>query len=842
MMRRLSKRHSRLCPGAKRFLFLILFFACIGSSAFALDPIVEPSSGNVQDSEETPVLKPVIVVGTVENSATGKSSFGDAQISVLPSKNGNATDLLRLLPGVQTSNEANSSLRAGEIIPSMISISGGRPYQNNVMINGMGNNSLLDPLEENPNMIETVPGHAQELFLNSHLVDEITVYDNNIPARFGGFNGGVVDISTRDPDEQFRGNLHLRTTRDSWSSFHVEPTDRDQFINSTSQHRQPRFTKYDGGIELDIPITKKTGLLASYQYLYSRIPLVLITETVDQKRFSENYLLKLVHRLSRSEKVTLEAIHSPYVADYFTRDTMNSAFKIYGGGTSLLAAYEQQNGEGHFDARAGFRMSENSRNAPTHFRSWSNSNDSDWTSTDPATNDWGTLIGRTTSNEGGFGDVITKQQTFEVNIDWLSEKHRWGVGSHQFNAGVQWSHARAEYDRPQTSYSYRTSLPTSIPDPGLSCGVDTYACIPGEQFLSFRSVYPATNTKFSLNDIAIYLEDLFILGRFDLRAGLRVSHNDLMQNTDVAPRLAATYDLFDNGNTLFVGGWNRYFDKTLLTYKLREAIPLDWRESRTLPVDNNSEWSVSGGTTGATQFTELSTPHTDEFVVGFDQALFNSYLKFRYVRRDFLDQLAKERDPFGSTPRYSRLNNNGESHYESYRLSWDRTWSEHFLFLNANYSVATTTNESYDASLELTDLEPAERIWFQGELLWPDEIPRDDFNRNWVVNLIYSAKLPYDFMFTNTTNYRSGYKNIEKAGGDPVNISGVDYVVYKRVKRPSSVIFDWRIDWHPPAIPEKALTVTLEILNVFDKRVTIGGETDEYELGRQFWAGFEYTF
>ena len=81
----------------------------------------------------------------------------------------------------------------------MISISGARPYENYFSVDGVGLNSLLDPLADGPTEVSSVPGHPQRTFINRNLIDSITVYDSNVPARYGYFLGGVVDAKTRLP-------------------------------------------------------------------------------------------------------------------------------------------------------------------------------------------------------------------------------------------------------------------------------------------------------------------------------------------------------------------------------------------------------------------------------------------------------------------------------------------------------------------------------------------------------------------------------------------------------------------------------------------------------------------
>ncbi|MBE0502413.1 MAG: hypothetical protein IBX47_13365 [Desulfuromonadales bacterium] len=359
--------------------------------------------------------------------------------------------------------------------------------------------------------------------------------------------------------------------------------------------------------------------------------------------------------------------------------------------------------------------------------------------------------------------------------------------------------------------------------------------------MSKRSVYSASHSRAKLNQAALYLEDQVSLGRLELRPGVRFSYDDLMENIDTAPRLASSYDLFGNGRSKVIAGWNRYYGDTLLTYKLREGIALSETQSRSTVIDNDVEWTTASLVLVSDQFSKLKTPFTDETVVGFDQLLWGGTTGFRYVRRDGEDEFARERDAAVSGEvRYSRLNNNGKSHYESYRLSWERHWSAQFLSMNIAYASSTSTHDDYDDILVMDDLN--EQIWYDGELLDADELPRNDFNRRWVASLLYSVAMDYGFRFTNTTNFRSGYENIIKSSEPPITIDGIDYSIYYKEKRPSSTIFDWRIDWIPPAFPAQALTVTLEIFNLLNKRTYVGGATDEYELGRQFWAGVEYTF
>jgi hypothetical protein len=181
------------------------------------------AAADTQTPPEAYRLETMHIEGGLENRATGRSVIPRTVIPHLMRGNGNINELLEVLPDVQVDRRHSNSLSGGEILPPEVSISGGKSFQNNFTIDGISNNSLLDPVARNPNSLTDVPGHSQELFLDSALVEEITVYDSNVPARFGNFTGGVVDARTRSPMPRFGGKLTYRTTRDGWTRFHLTP-------------------------------------------------------------------------------------------------------------------------------------------------------------------------------------------------------------------------------------------------------------------------------------------------------------------------------------------------------------------------------------------------------------------------------------------------------------------------------------------------------------------------------------------------------------------------------------------------------------------------------------------
>ena len=158
----------------------------------------------------------------------GKSTISSAQLGMMAPQNGDITSALRIHPNVQFKRDAKNSNNAGEISPQDISINGGFFYQNNFSIDGINANNDLNPdalKKYNDNHalpFGLMDSKSQGLNLDISLVDKIYVYDSLVPAKFGGFNGGVIDVKTKIPSKNFGGKFSVSHTRSQWMRKFVE--------------------------------------------------------------------------------------------------------------------------------------------------------------------------------------------------------------------------------------------------------------------------------------------------------------------------------------------------------------------------------------------------------------------------------------------------------------------------------------------------------------------------------------------------------------------------------------------------------------------------------------------
>ena len=777
-------------------------------------------------AEALSVMPIVLVEASRVNPTIGATIIDKEMIKNLPKSNGNLTELLKTVPGVQFSEDFENSKTAGEIRPAEISIAGGRTEDNNYTLDGAGNNSLLDPAYSDIKNADNIPGHSQELFILDHLIDNIKVLRANISARYGGFSGGVVDIETIDPEPEFGGRVAYDMTRSTWGKFHIDPDSKDTFYNSTDANNQPEFTKYRINTTLNIPLNEKMGLLLDYARLQSRIPLELIGNEKVQCRENENFFLKFVANPQDGTEFKLSATYAPYEGTYYLKDTLHSDYKLIGGGWKLNGQLNQNIDGGKLGFNLNFQESHNSREAPEDFYAWRVS----------PSKDWGEQIGSLFSKEGGYGDIEKQQKSFTANIHFESNPITKKAITQQINTGLEVSYIQTTFDRTETSDYGIATLTENV-----SCQPGDPECINGEQFIYYKIVRPEDDAAAHIFNLDLYMEDTIKKNKLTLQPGIRISYNDFQRNADVAPRLSTSFDLWGDDRTVLIAGVNRYYNTNSLTLKLEEQKSQFERYSRSLnPVTNEPEAWVPWDRTrfSASRTNNLKTPYSDEWSIGLQQEVFGGQAETIYINRNYKDQIVSvilDRDDDGYT--YKEWRNSGRRKHEELSLSWFKDWRKHYLSLNITWQKTKSNSSSYADYLE-NEPNEIDYVWYDGKLMLREELPPNNFNRPIKASLVYITKLAYGFSFTNTTNYRNRYKALMVDGTGPDGI----YDAYSVTTVPSALIFDWKISWISPIRKGNSLECTLDVLNVFDRKTHYGPEDNDYLIGRQFWAGLEFIF
>lgn len=825
---------------------LLISFYCLSASA------ADNTSEEKYTADDVFILDDVEVRERFrEKNVSGKTEITREYIDLLPKGNGNITDLLRMAPSVQFDESYRSSLTAGEIKPEELSISGGKPYQNLYMVDGMNNSSILDPAGDSIYRVNDVGGHAQKFFIDSSIVEKITLFDSNVPASYGGFLGGAVDVRTRMPAKEFGGKISYRTTRSEWTELHVDPDNRERFESSSNSKNQPKFEKHFYTATLDVPVTDNTGFLLSYSRNESTIPLRSFGRWENDYRRSENFFIKGVHNIDGSSYLEVLASYTPYEAETFLANTRNSRYTVNSGGYSGVLNYVREKNDSKLTLHFDISASENSKEANDIYKAWVASGSKPW----GYTVDSESGSGESFSREGGYGSIDKTEEAATFKIDHTVGKFKL-AGLHSLSYGASVTRSGGTFDRANDGIVYNGAVLNA----DVICGGSTDTCVDGEQYFSKREITPATYVEAELNEYSFYIEDDYSVGRFGLRAGLRFSYDDYMENFDIAPRLKASYDIFGDKKTVVFTGFNRYYGTTLLLNKLRAGRTPSYTEFRTTYQNQLVDWMA---TTDASyikyNYADLKTPYTDEYSVGADQELFGGLLSLQYIERHGKDDFATTKtDAQADGYFHYYLNNNGESTYRSVQLKWNRAWKNHSVMFNAMWQESETSNDSYNDEYDLEDLEKL--IVYNGKIIQVKDKPKDNFNRPIVFNIAYTGTFFERLIISPVFNFRGAYRQIvlvddnypvehtgeyDPGSGEPI----YNYAdKYEEKKRDVSYTLDCSVAWVQPLKGKQKVTFNVEVYNVFDTKNKIGksdessGTATEYELGRQFWAGVAYEF
>jgi len=213
--------------------FKCLFAAILLFVLNALPFSLYAEEAGTNENETIYLMPQVTVIGKPIDTLSATEIIDQELIEKLPGGDGFITDLLTTVPGVLFSEGENDSKTGGEITPAEISISGGRAHENNIMLDGLSINNFISPDSTTDN-VSDIPSHSQEYFIPEHLIKDFTVYRSNIPARYGGFTGGVIIANTKDPEPELTGEIGYATTHSDWGNFFIDSSNQEEFSNSTS--------------------------------------------------------------------------------------------------------------------------------------------------------------------------------------------------------------------------------------------------------------------------------------------------------------------------------------------------------------------------------------------------------------------------------------------------------------------------------------------------------------------------------------------------------------------------------------------------------------------------------
>lgn len=857
----------------KKKLAVIVAISLLPGATFAQQNDVENSKKNDEqnDSQQVESTIPdedtILVRSTPTSQSMGTQILTAEQIEKLPISNGNITELLKTNPNVRFSNDANNSNTPGEIAPENVSFHGEKFYNNNFMIDGLSNNNTINPganggeLNNNPdgyNATDLPAGGAQSFWINSELVEQLEVFDSNVSAKYGNFTGGVVDARLKDPDlEKASGKISYRTSRDSWTKYHLDASTEDAFNRASELTYQPKFTKSLYSFSANQPLSDKAGFIFAYNRQQSDIPNyhIWLGEWQDQERIAETFLLKGTYLADNGDLIRLTGMHSPHESTYAKKDTKNGKFTNSGGGHRVNIEWEHTGSWGKMTSLAGYQFEENKIDHESDtFITWRRyfttanyySNVIDWGSSTPAQTYQNSMI-------GGYGSFATEKRSYVLKQDYELNPFEFIGLQHQMDFGWETNIYSARYNRFGNAYASRGTPTIST---STVCQTGDSFCINGEQYFKSITLYPAREVSGNYTDYAIYLQDSMSFGRLEVTPGVRAQYDDFLKNLTIAPRFAASYDVFGDRSTRLFGGANRYYGQNLLAYKLRSGISSNSILTRT---DANSPWVVGDLKTASYDYdiSDLKTPYSDELSLGISQRVADNVLTVKWVNREGKNQFGRTNttDEFGN--KYYVLNNNARTSGNTFSLTAEPISPMHFSWTDISWSLAASYGKNKSSSQAYYDQSSTDEkmVIFNDKLMEKGEMDALDFNKPWklsatvdtyfpAIRLNWSHFISYEAGYTGYTTQSINCPDDNSACGDYTG-SATEYM---KTKFDDYISYDWRFSYAQPVFNDQTIDVTLDVLNVLDTQIEATQTTSSlnqrftYKTGRQFWLGVAYTW
>ncbi|HDL6852467.1 TPA: TonB-dependent receptor [Yersinia enterocolitica] len=790
----------------------------------------------------------------VDNVMSAPQVVTSEEIRQRPTGNGNITELLRTNPAVQFSNSDNTSLTQGEIKPGAISIHGSSSYQNAYNLDGVSFNNDIDPASDgNGETITRIDSSDQGMYIDSRLIDSVTVFDNNIPVEFGGFTGGTLDVSSRRWRGENSAHAFYRETRSSWNKVFTDPDmEFDSSKNDTSRpaRYQPKYNKQSFGGWFEAGITDNMGIVFSASQRLSDIPtyttggsglqlspnneLEVVSVTPgyrSQKRVSDNYFAKLSWDANERTSAHLSANYSAYTSTLFSSSVINSGYDNDHNGLSTTLQLEHRFDIANLDFTAGYQQLKDER-----------TNDvKDFFTLEDYMTDW---RNPQFYNNGGQGDLTTRQNSASAKgVLRFNEFNALGL-QHSPNLGFELNKTTARYIRDRDYYRYK-----------FSAAADDIASLTEASYITrFR----AGNYEAGYTNYALFLDDSMQYSRLTVRPGVRLDRDDFVQKTNIAPRLSSSLDLFGTGNTVLIAGANRYYGRSMLTYALYEAQNAGMEHCYYFcsldPSEN--DWN---GVKDFEGIDSLKTPYNDELSFALQQQVMQSTWRLQYVHREGYDEVrsrTKYRNPnSASQARIRTFDNGGRSSNDQVSLSvsnskpWELAATTHAFTgsLTWQQSKSNTPKDQGYAFFDPNTKLDSDKVWYDGKVINAADLPSTNFNSPWRLNLeLTSEWQEYSLTFYNLWQWRSSRDQAVRYQNEYYTdtSTGTQMLKYEKTHFASNFRWDTKVTWQPAFA--YGAGISIEVNNLLNKRnvsdTFVYGDRvlHSYDPGRQFWLQVSY--
>jgi hypothetical protein len=761
---------------------------------------------------------------------------------------GDLNKLLQTLPNIQFSDSDGRVTMASiiDLRPSLVSISGGRYYDNNFQIDGLNTNNLQDSSNQNIHSGSEVVAHPQTAVVNPALVESVAVYTSDVPAEFGGFTGGVISAKLRDPSGKIGGGLSLGYESSAMTHYLIADANV-----APANPEKPKFERETLSLYADLPLGNRTAALVSW----SRNVATLNNTTrfasyglleATSRTVSDNFLLKATHRLDDQTTFRFTSMFSPYETENREQDLKTS----HNDSWTNKAELTHRTATWSLETSAALLLADNSRGAPDDIYTYKNF----------GANDLVTWVAdsQTVGIRGGVGSLNSSQRDIPVTFKYTLKPTTTG----ELSLGGDYTQSEARRDRPKDSSAYRHQTTVGVVQNPLVAsgdGPNDLTVLTGEQGLNFRIISPAYKSKVQLQALDFWAQwsdhGKILNMPWSYRAGTRYDYTDFLKNHDFAHRL--TGSLTPLRWLTFRGGASRYYTRSLLAYKIREADPATSTYTRTGRNENGklvfyaADWrltTVSNPVRYASA--DLRTPYSDELSLGSTLDLgFLGTLDLTGLERRNRDEFSRSASTTivinGVSQTGFKMTNAGFTNYRSASVEWRKSWSNHVFRLGGTFSkTETTTEEYFDQDTEPT-LNPI--VSYNGNLVTRTSVSRirANFARPSYVNYSWSSvwfarRLNVDIF----GRWTPPYTRLDQVGTNTITINGTRYDAFADTAIPAGLVTNLNVSWVALKTARGVVTLEAKVTNFLDRLPYAEGATNAapYQEGRAIWAGIRYAY
>jgi len=739
---------------------------------------------------------------------SGRSLVGADTIGASHEGGTDTTGLLQSLPFVQMDTERQSAEAEDiqSIRPSDFSISGGNYYDNSVLIDGVSATSIMDVSAQNANDFNEVSGQtSQTLYVDPTLIGSMEVLDSNVSARHGDFTGGVVDIKLRQPARQFGVSATAGFQNDSMVRYRKSGS--GELTKS-----EPDFSKYQTSLAVDMPFSDKLFVLAAISQSESAVQYNM-DESYGGARYetgdkANNFLLKALYEYNPDLSLEGQLIYSPYRSEKQPDDSINSLNTNHTDGISSYLALNGISGVRSWQHKLSYQISDASRDWDGDRYAW------------PSKAESVTWCGDSNCMEGGFGDLNQTQADTAYQFS-LNQPLAGG----DLSLGGELRYTQARKQRPEDNYYYSSG---KVMGSGVTaqCAEGDSACR-DDVALSQYSYYQAYDAQVDLFSQALWLEYLRPVGSWELRGGARLSHDDFLENYNLAPRLTANWEFLED--TYLTLGANRYYAANMVGYAIRSQYPdsYTYRRSVNTTTGEVGDWSLFSHAR-ATDYGQgnLKTPYSNELTAALTlPAPLDGHLRIKAIyrfNRDAFASTSKTTEQFDadtgktlSTTRYS-MTNDGKSDYKGLALEWDGHIQRHSFNANLTWSETKSFGKG-STYFDYTD--PQSQVYYAGRVIDMNELYDLNDRSNVAAPLLgalgWTARWTDRWMTNATVQYRGSYDYLGDTG-DSIEVDGVNYDVYDTIKIKSFTTMNLNTRYQFFAWQNQKASTELRITNLFN--------------------------